>query len=183
MQVRRVVTGLGAEGRAVVVSDGPPPRSHDLVHVPGMSQAMLWATGPGEPLPLDGTDPTPRVLSQVPRPGGTCFLIVRFPPDSVYADPSFDAPAAEAEQRLASPGIVELFEPDNPGMHTTESVDYVVVLSGEVWLELDDGQLTRLGAGDTVVQNGTRHAWRNLGTEPVTLAVVQVGAARFLRRV
>jgi quercetin dioxygenase-like cupin family protein len=52
------------------------------------------------------------------------------------------------------------------------------VLAGQVWLELDDGQLTRVRAGDTVVQNGTRHAWRNLSTEPVTLAVVQVGMAR-----
>jgi uncharacterized cupin superfamily protein len=118
------------------------------------------------------------VLSQVPLPGGTCFLVVRFPPDSVYADPGFDAAAADAEQRAASPGIAELFEPDNPGMHTTDSVDYVVVLDGEVWLELDDGQLSRLRAGDVVVQNGTRHAWRNLGSGPVTLAVVQVGALR-----
>jgi hypothetical protein len=118
------------------------------------------------------------VLSQLPLPGGTCFLIVRFPPDSVYADPGFDPAAAAAEQRMASPGIAELFEPDYPGMHTTDSVDYIVVLAGEVWLELDDGQVSRLRAGDTVVQNGTRHAWRNLSTEPVTLAVVQVGAAR-----
>ena len=78
----------------------------------------------------------------------------------------------------ASPGIAERFEPDNPGMHTTDSVDYIVVLAGEVWLELDDGRLTRLRAGDTVVQNGTRHAWRNRGTEPVTLAVVQLGVQR-----
>lgn len=49
---------------------------------------------------------------------------------------------------------------------------------GEVWLELDDGARTRLGPGDTVVQNGTRHAWRNLSGEPVTLAVVNVGAGR-----
>jgi quercetin dioxygenase-like cupin family protein len=63
-------------------------------------------------------------------------------------------------------------------MHTTDSVDYVVVLDGQVWLELDDGKLTHLRAGDTVVQNGTRHAWRNLADEPVTLAVVQVGANR-----
>ena len=178
MQIRRVVTGMDAAGRAVVVSDGPPPRNHDLVHVPGMSTAMLWATAPDEPLTLDGADPTPRVLSQLPLPGGTCFLIVRFPPDAVYADPGFDPAAAAAEQRMASPGIAELFEPDYPGMHTTDSVDYIVVLAGEVWLELDDGQVSRLRAGDTVVQNGTRHAWRNLSTEPVTLAVVQVGAAR-----
>ena len=178
MQIRRVVTGQDAAGRAVVVSDGPPPRHHDLVHVPGMSTAMLWATGPGEPLRADGADPTPQVVSQLPAPGGTCFVIVRFPPDSVFTDPGFDAAAADAEQRLTSPGIAERFEPDHPGMHTTDSVDYVVVLAGEVWLELDDGQLSHLRAGDTVVQNGTRHAWRNLGTEPVTLAVVQVGMSR-----
>jgi quercetin dioxygenase-like cupin family protein len=89
-----------------------------------------------------------------------------------------DATKIESTQRLASPGIAERFEPGNPGMHTTDTVDYVVVLAGEVWLELDDGQLTELRAGDTVVQNGTRHAWRNRSTEPVTLAVVQVGVAR-----
>jgi mannose-6-phosphate isomerase-like protein (cupin superfamily) len=178
MQIRRLVTGLDAEGRAVVVSDGPPPRNNDLEHVPQMSSALLWATAPDQALPLDGADPTPSLRSQLPPPGGSCFLVVTFPPDSVYADPAFDAEAAAAEQRLASPGITELFEPDNPGMHTTDTVDYTVVLAGEVWLELDDGQLSHLRAGDTVVQNGTRHAWRNLGTEPVTLAVVQLGARR-----
>ena len=103
-------------------------------------------------------------------------MIVRFPPDSVFRDPGFDAAAADAEQRVASPGIPELIEPGNPGMHTTPTVDYGVVLAGEVWLELDDGALTCLRPGDTVVQNGTRHAWRNLSGEPATLAVVMVGA-------
>jgi mannose-6-phosphate isomerase-like protein (cupin superfamily) len=175
MQVRRVVTGRDAAGKAVIASDGTPPRSHDLVHVPGMSTAMLWATGPGDPAGA-GPDPTPQVASQVPVPGGTCFVIVRFPPDSVFRQPGFDAGAADAEQRLASPGIPELMEPGNPGMHTTPTVDYCVILSGEVWLDLDDGGLTCLRAGDTVVQNGTRHAWRNLSGEPVTMAVVMVGA-------
>ena len=178
MKIRRVVTGLDASGRAAVVSDGPAPRSHDLVNVPGMSTSMLWATAPGEPIRLDGSDPTPGVRRQLPEPGGTCFLIIRFPPDSVFAAPSFDAAAANAERRIAFPGIAELLEPDNPGMHTTNSVDYVIVLDGDLWLELDDGQLTRLGPGDTVVQNGARHAWRNLSAQPATVAVVQVGADR-----
>jgi Cupin domain len=178
MKIRRVVTGLDASGRATVVSDGHAPRSLDLVNVPGMSTSMLWATAPGEPIRLDGSDPTPGVRRQLPEPGGTCFLIIRFPPDSVFAAPSFDAAAASAERRIAFPGIAELLEPDNPGMHTTNSVDYVIVLDGDLWLELDDGQLTRLGPGDTVVQNGTRHAWRNLSAEPATVAVVQVGAER-----
>jgi uncharacterized cupin superfamily protein len=178
MQVRRVVTGRDAAGKAVIASDGIPPHSHDLVHVPGMSTAMLWATRPATPLGDGGPDPTREVASQVPRPGGTCFVIVRFPPDSVFRDPGFDTAAADAEQRAASPGIPELMEPGNPGMHTTDTVDYCVILSGEVWLELDDGALTCLRAGDTVVQNGTRHAWRNLSREPVTMAVVMVGAQR-----
>jgi mannose-6-phosphate isomerase-like protein (cupin superfamily) len=178
MNIRRVVTGAEADGRAAVVADGPAPRSHDLVNVPGMSTSMLWATAPGEPIRLDGSDPTPRVRRQLPEPGGTCFLVLRFPPDSVYADPSFDAAAANAERRIAFPGIIDVIDPDNPRMHTTNSVDYVVVLDGDLWLELGDGQLTRLGPGDTVVQNGTRHAWRNLSAQPATIAVVQVGAER-----
>jgi hypothetical protein len=178
MKIRRVVTGLDPSGRAAAVSDGPAPRSHDLENIPGMSTSMLWATAPGEPIRLDGSDPTPGVRRQLPEPGGTCFLIIRFPPDSVFADPAYDAAAASAERQIAFPGIAGLLEPDNPGMHTTNSIDYVVVLDGDLWLELDDGQLTRLGPGDTVVQNGTRHAWRNLSEKPATVAVVQVGAER-----
>ena len=178
MKVRRVVTGLDGEGRAVVVSDGPAPRSYDLVHVPGMSSAMLWATGPREPIRLDGSDPTPHVRSQIPKPGGTCFTIIRFPPDSVFRDPAFDPAAAAAEQRVTSPGVAEHFEPGNPGMHTTDSVDYGVVLDGEVWLELDDGRLIQLRPGDAIIHNGTRHAWRNLSDAPVTMAFVNVGAQR-----
>ncbi len=96
----------------------------------------------------------------------------------MFRDPAFDPVAAETEQRVASPGIPDLFEPGNPGMHTTDSVDYGIVLEGEVWLELDNGRLTQLRQGDTVIQNGTRHAWRNLGDMPVTMAFVNVGARR-----
>src|SRR5580658_9833501 len=99
MKIRRVVTGLDASGRAAVVSDGPAPRSHDLVKVPGMSTSMLWATAPGEPIRRDGSDPTPGVRRQLPEPGGTCFLIIRFPSDSVFAAPSFDAAAARVSRR------------------------------------------------------------------------------------
>jgi mannose-6-phosphate isomerase-like protein (cupin superfamily) len=178
MQVRRVVTGHDPDGRAVPVGDAPVPRSHDFQHIPSMSSAMVWATRPGEPIPRDVVDPTPHVLSQVPEPGGSCFLVVRFPPDAVFASPGFDPAAADAEQRAVSPGLAELFEPAEPGMHTTDSVDYIVVLDGRIWLELDDDRTVELGRGDTVVQNGTRHAWRNLGPEPATLAVVMLGARR-----
>ena len=68
------------------------------------------------------------------------------------------------------------FEPDDPGMHTTASVDYGVVLSGEATLELDDGATVTLGPGDTYIQNGTRHRWSNSGSVPAVLAVTLLGA-------
>jgi len=74
--------------------------------------------------------------------------------------------------------MAEHLETDNPGMHTTDTVDYEFVISGEVVLELDDGAEVTLKPGDTVVQNGTRHAWRNRTNEPAVLVVVLIGAKR-----
>ena len=78
------------------------------------------------------------------------------------------------EEKL--PGMLACLEPDNPGMHTTDTIDFEVVLSGEVILELDDGAETVLRPGDTVVQNGTRHAWHNRGSKTARLAVFIAGA-------
>jgi mannose-6-phosphate isomerase-like protein (cupin superfamily) len=171
--VRRVVTGHDASGASVVVSDGAAPRSHAYRSIPGLVEALLWATDGAED--AGAADPTPAVDSYVPPPGGTRMIWLRFPPDAVLADPSFDAAAARDEQLAVSPGLAERFEPDAPGMHATPTVDYAVVVEGELWLELDGGVQTRLGTGDVVVQNGTRHAWRNRGEGPATLLVILVG--------
>ncbi len=105
-------------------------------------------------------------------------MMVTFPPDSVFADPSFDGAAAAAENLAKTPGLADLFEPDNPGMHTTPTVDYAVVISGSVVLEVDEGAAVRLEPGDVVVQNGTRHAWRvPPSDEPATIFVILMGAA------
>ena len=74
--------------------------------------------------------------------------------------------------------MVDHLEMENLGMHTTDTVDYEFVISGEVVLELDDGAEVTLRPGDTVVQNGTRHAWRNRTDKPAVLVVVLVGAKR-----
>jgi mannose-6-phosphate isomerase-like protein (cupin superfamily) len=175
MDVRRVVTGRAPDGTSIVVTDGPCPRTHDFTHVPGMSSTLVWASEPDAPIAADGTDPTLEVGSFVPAPGGTRFIVVRFAPDAAFASPGFDA---DAEQHIGSPGLADFFEPDAPGMHTTDTFDYALVLDGEVWLELDGGELTHLRAGDVVVQNGTRHGWRNRGDRPVTMAFVLNGATR-----
>lgn len=176
MDVRRVVTGRTPDGVSVVTESGPPPRRHAYAHVPGLVETLVWAHD-GAPN-AGGVDPTAATASYVPPPGGSRLIWLQFPPDAVFADPAFDPDAARAEQLGASPGLADRFEPDAPGMHATPTVDYAIVVQGELWLELDGGQETRLQPGDVVVQNGTRHAWRNHGAEPATLAVVLVGTAR-----
>jgi mannose-6-phosphate isomerase-like protein (cupin superfamily) len=94
----------------------------------------------------------------------------------VYFDNGFDGAEAGAEALEHTPGIAELFEHDNPGMHTTPTVDYDIVIDGEVWLELSDGREVKLSAGDVVVQHGARHAWRNKSDKPVTIAAILIGA-------
>jgi quercetin dioxygenase-like cupin family protein len=74
--------------------------------------------------------------------------------------------------------MAEVLELENPGMHTTDTVDFDVVISGEVYLELDDGSEVLLKTGDCVVQNGTRHAWRNRSAANCVIAVTLMGAER-----
>jgi mannose-6-phosphate isomerase-like protein (cupin superfamily) len=173
--VRRVVTGLDGSGKPVVVSDGEPPRSRKYAHTPGFANSVIWATA----LPVNpGVDTTTDLASLVPSPGATVAMTVTFPPDAVFAAPGFDFAAAGAEQLEASPGLAELFEPDAPGMHTTPTIDYGIVIEGQLVLDLDNGETAVLNQGDVIVQNATRHAWRNPGTTPATLFVVLVGAER-----
>jgi uncharacterized cupin superfamily protein len=105
-------------------------------------------------------------------------MIVVFPPDAVMMRAEFDAAAFGAEFAQRIPGLAEKFEPEHPGMHTTDSIDYDVVLDGEITLELDDGVQVPLRRHDVVVQHGNRHAWRNLSERPATMLFVLVGAPR-----
>lgn len=172
---RRVVTGHDEEGRPAILADGPIPRSFDHRHPRGMTQRLAWATDHGASGSA-GADPTAAVTSYVPGPGGTRFIVVTFPPDSAFAAPDFDPVAAAAENAESAPGLADSFEPENPGMHATPTVDYAIVLAGEITLDLDGGREADLRQGDVVVQNGTRHAWRNRGEHPATVAFVLVGA-------
>lgn len=174
---RRVVTGL-RNGRSVFLSDGPVPNAHQYASIPGHMSSVIWATAPVPALPLDGAEPAPPRIAIPPAPGATRLMIVRFPPDSVFASPAFDPERAGPELAEHVPGLAERFEADNPGMHTTDTLDYDIVLHGEIWLELDDGAEVHLRQGDVAIQCGTRHAWRNKGTNPATLAFVLIGAVR-----
>jgi mannose-6-phosphate isomerase-like protein (cupin superfamily) len=176
MSFRRVVTAKNVAGKSGVVSDGPSPREMALKHTPGFVSAPIWTSPATPPLPAAGNDPmSVPGGSLLPGPGGSAFMIVTFPPDSVMMSADFDPAKAGPEHLAAAPGIAETFEMENPGMHTTPTVDYVVVLDGEIWLELDDSETVHLKPHDTVVQQGARHGWRNKGSKPATLAFVLLG--------
>lgn len=169
--VRRVVTGHDLDGRAVIAEDGPPPTSVPLEAVPGTVFHELWATASAPARIDNGPDPTLGVLQLAPPAGGTRVRIVDIPPDSVQ-----DALTAEqAAAAFASIGASHAHGPGGPHvlMHRTETVDYGILLSGELWLVLDEGE-TRLRPGDVVVQRGTNHAWSNRTERTARMAFVLV---------
>ena len=172
-KLRRVVTGRNRAGKSVVVQNGASPRIVTTETLPGLALVEVWATDKTPQLPVVPVDLTTTMKSFVPGAGGTRFRIVQFPGASNRA---FDKEAFRREYLAKAPGLAEAMELQDSGMHTTDSVDYGVVVSGEITLELDDGAVVSLKQGDCVVQNGTRHAWRNRSTTPCVMAFVLVGA-------
>lgn len=174
--MRRVVTGV-VDGKSVFLADGPPANMHAYQGWPGHMTSIIWATATAPGLPVHiGDEPAPGHRA-TPAPGETRLMMVRFPPDAIFADPRFDGGRFGAEAAQHIPGLIEQFEPEGGGFHTTASIDYDVVLDGEIWLELDDGAEKHLKQGDVVIQGGTRHAWRNRGDRDATMVFVLVGAA------
>jgi mannose-6-phosphate isomerase-like protein (cupin superfamily) len=173
MGVRRVVTGHDANGAAVFASDEVvEPITVSII--PGMEFFRLWGGDEAARFPDDGSQP--RNPAYFPPVGGFRFGLFTVPPDATAMPDDLDVGEALAQLEGRLPGLAGHMEPENPGMHTTASIDYEFVVSGRVVLELDNGETRELGPGDTVVQNGTRHAWRNPFDEPCTLVVVLVGA-------
>lgn len=147
---RRVVTGHTADGVSVVLSDGPVPVSRQIPE-DGVAFHEIWNTT-GAPTVVTAdevTDPTERELAAPPPPRGTKIRINEF------------APGFLNEAGLQSP------------VHRTASVDYGIVLEGEITLVLDDSEVT-LHAGDVVVQRGTDHAWANRGAVTAKVAFILV---------
>ena len=174
MDARRVVTGHSDSGKAVFVSDEMVPPV-TLALLPGSEFHRLWGADSTLSFPGDGTRPDG--VRYFPPVGGFRVGFFTIPPDGgagAPADLDFGAAIAEFEDKL--PGLAEYLEPDHPGMHTTATVDYGVVLSGQAILELDDGAKVTLGPGDSYIQNGTRHRWSNTGDVPAVIAVTLIGA-------
>jgi quercetin dioxygenase-like cupin family protein len=147
-----VVTGHDAHGRAVVVSDDEPPHT---IRASGFGVATwLWLDGPPTTVDDGGDEPDGPVRLE-PPPGGCSVRIIRFPGT---AEGGGDWIRVEGD------------DPDEPGMHATDTLDFMVVVEGRIVLGLDDGE-HELGPGDVVIQRGNRHRWRVVSDEPCTYVV------------
>jgi hypothetical protein len=180
-RMRRIVTGHNDQGKAVFINDSEPPRRISFENLSQLEFIELWATDGTPTIPAGPEDPTITMSSFVPGPAGTRFRIVNFPSGlemTKLIEAGFDPVAFRKEYTAKIPGLAECHEIDDPGMHTTETVDYGIVLSGEIYLQLDEGKEVHLKAGDCIVQNGTRHGWQNRGKDPCVMAFIMIGAER-----
>ena len=127
----------------------------------------------GRHLPIDGANVISEKSTYVMAPGETRLMVVTFAPITLCDPPSRRGFSGKSEM---SPALEGPMEPYSSGMHRRQTVDYGIVLEGEVWAELDDGKQVHLKPHDIIVQNGTRHAWRNKSDKPVKIAFVLIGA-------
>lgn len=170
--IRRVVTGHDANGRAVITSDGAPPATFPIQALPGLVFTEIWRTHVS-PAPIDNSaDPTIGPLRLGPTSSGSVIRVVEMPPDSQQQHEAAAGVFAEIRASHASTaGSDPSKASGNALMHRTETIDYGIVISGEIWLVLDDSE-TRLLPGDIVVQRGTNHAWSNRTNQPARMAFI-----------
>jgi mannose-6-phosphate isomerase-like protein (cupin superfamily) len=170
--VRRVVTTVDASGKAVVLFDGENPHT---VRRPGRSSTsrLLWVTGE---TPADISGPADRAAQHLgkigipPPDGGSVFRIVDFPPitpEEERLDPNF------LHDQIGGHAPGRGLPPRHPFMHRTRTIDYAIVMHGEIDMLLDDSEI-HVKAGDVLIQQGTNHAWVNRGTETCRIAFILI---------
>jgi len=161
-EIRRVVTGHDANGKATVLSDGPAPFVHVNPRNPDDTSTDIWRTGE-TPVTIvaEPEEPTLGPRRQMPTANGTVIRINRFAPETdAVRDMSVEAARAAFAALGNEPASTFGRGGHHPMMHRTETIDYALILSGEITMLLDD-QDVHLKAGDVVVQCGTNHAWSN----------------------
>ena len=177
---RVVVTGNNDKSKSHIVSSAPIEVENYFVYQPEFSVEIFYRTTANTTVGGAFKSPAPEASSILPEVAGTSAMIVTFPPLATNPEPldpiDFENMMKEVSERL--PGLAETFEPEPPGYHLTDTIDYVVLLEGQLKLFLDNDESVDLKVGDVIVQNGTRHAWVNDSNNPARLLVIMVGAQR-----
>ena len=173
--VRRVVTGHDANGKAIVVSDGPAPFAITNPQRPGYVSTDIWRTNATPaPIATRPEEPTLGPRRQLPERNGTVIRVNRVMPET---DDIRNITPEESKRIFAALGNEKastfVKNRRHPLMHRTETIDYAVVLAGEIYCVLDDTEVL-LTAGDILVQCGTNHAWSNRSNAPCDILFVLI---------
>jgi mannose-6-phosphate isomerase-like protein (cupin superfamily) len=171
-RVRRVYTGHNKQGRAVIVQDGLAPNVKEMASMPGLALTDLWETTGPLASNEGNADAADRTVRLEPPRGGSILRIVEFPPDKAWRD-SADAKAAFES---IGAGHAKDKQSADPMMHKTSTVDYIIVISGEIYAVVEEGEVL-LKPGDVFIQRGTNHSWSVRGDVPCVIAAVLVSAA------
>jgi hypothetical protein len=173
--IRRIVTGHDAKGRSRIVEDAPARAVRTVSGRPGYRAVNVWRTE-DSPVKINSRDSTAEHQGILPPKGGTILRIIDFPPEPSDRD--------ELERMLDSTfgGIYKDAAHDkrpgvHPGMHCTETVDYAIVLEGEIYAVMEEGE-TLMRAGDVLIQRGTNHAWANRSDRTARVAFVLIDGTR-----
>ncbi|MES2189766.1 MAG: cupin domain-containing protein [Pseudomonadota bacterium] len=170
-KVRRVVTGHDASGKSIFTMDGHATCVKEMESMPGLALTDLWETDTAPASNAGNHDTADRPVKLEPPRGGSILRIVEFPPDKVWRN---NADAAAAFTSIGA-GHAKDHSNSDPMMHTTLTVDYIIVLKGEIHALMDVGEKL-LKAGDILIQRGTRHSWSVRGDEPCIVAAILVSA-------
>ena len=169
--IRRIVTGNDAKGRSRIVEDAVATSIRTVAERPGYRAVNVWRTTE-TPAKINAVDTTPDHKGILPPKNGNILRIIDFPPEP--KDP------AERQRRIAATfGTIftdaahDKREGKHPGMHTTRTVDYAIILEGEIWAVMDEGE-TLMKAGDVLIQRGTNHAWANRSDKTARIAFVLI---------
>jgi mannose-6-phosphate isomerase-like protein (cupin superfamily) len=168
--VRRIVTVDDAQGKSVAIADAPSPDVRLDPARPGYAATRIWVTD-RTPARIQGVHETldmPHTIE--PPPGGSVCRVVSFPPDASYRNRISGRDVAAFFEAMGSPAA-STYSPraPHPYMQKTRTLDFCLVLEGEITLVLDTEEV-HLKAGDTVVQRGTNHAWSNRSNRPAVVA-------------
>lgn len=167
--IRRVVTGHNKQGKSIILRDGDAKNVVCPPHLPGIGLTELWETK----VPASNAgdkDAADRPFNLEPPLNGTVFRVVEFPPDASCADN-----VAKMFQEIGSEHARDKGNPRHPGFHKTKTTDYAIVLDGEIYAMMDEGE-TLMHAGDVLVQRGTNHSWSNRTNSPCRVAFILVDA-------
>lgn len=185
MGVRRIITNQDKDRGAVVMQDEQLD-GFELMAAPGSRFTNILGMDTIDTIPSTLPTHTP---SYFPPAGGVRCAIVELPGDAVAASsaPPPDADPAEMEQMMAAafadaeekaPGLLATFDQTEMPFHTSDTIDLVIILEGELILDLGADEQRKVTEGDVIIQNGTRHAWRNPGDQSAVMAAISFGADR-----